>query len=82
MEAAKNMVLAEGLFMFCSYHFLHKSRRKINEILNFTVQRIFGRLICYIDLEKARPFVKDNYIVLTTERCSDLVEYHVHLQAI
>ena len=76
------MVLAEGLFMFCAYHFLHMSRRKINEILNFTVQRIFGRLIYYIDLEKARPFVKDIYIVLTTERCSDLVEYHVHLQAI
>ena len=56
--------------------------RKINEILNFTVQRILGRLIRYIDLEEARPFVKDIYIVLTTERCSDLVEYYVHLQAI
>ena len=36
------MVLAEDLFMFCAYHFLHMSRRKINEILNFTVQRILG----------------------------------------
>ena len=57
-------------------------RQKINQILNFTIQRILGRLIYYINLEEARPFVKDIYIVLTTERCSDLVEYHVHLQAI
>ena len=58
------------------------SRRKIKEILNFTVQRILRRVICYIDLEKARPFVKDICIDLTTERLSDLVEYHAHLQAI
>ena len=75
MEAAKIMVLAEGLF-------LNTGRRKINKILNFTVQRILGRLICYTDFEEARPFVKDIYIVLTTERRSDLVEYHVHLQII
>ena len=52
-------------------------RQKVNKILNFTVQRILGRLI---DLEEARPFVKDIYIILTTERQSDLVEYHVHLR--
>ena len=69
------MVLAEGLF-------LNTGRRKINKILNFTVQRILGRLICYTDFEETRPFVKDIYIVLTTERRSDLVEYHVHLQTI
>ena len=57
-------------------------RQKINKILNFTIQQILGRLIYYTNLKEARPFVKDIYIVLTTERCSDLVEYHVHLQAI
>ena len=55
--------------------------RKIEEILNFTVQRILGMVICYSDLEEARAFVKDICIDLTTERLSDLVEYHVHLQA-
>ena len=57
-------------------------RQKINKILNFTIQQILGRLIYYTNLKEARPFVKDIYIVLTTERCSDLVEYHAHLQAI
>ena len=60
-------------------------RRKIKEILKHStnnsqihfVQRILGRLICYTDLEKARSFVEDIYIVLTTERSSDLVEYDV-----
>ena len=60
-------------------------RRKIKEILKNTknnsyiyfVQRIFGRLICYIGEEEARRFVKDIYIVLTTKRSSDLVVYHV-----
>ena len=66
----------------CTYHLLHMGRRKINQILNFTVQQILGRLICYIDLKEARPFVKDICIFLTTERRSDLVEYHVHLKAI
>ena len=65
-----------------AYHFLPMGWRKINEIFNFTVQRILGRLICYIDLEEARPFVKDSYIVLTTEIRSGLVEDHVHIQAI
>ena len=68
MEAAKNMVLAKGLFMFVHMNFLHLGGQKTNQILNFTVQQILGRLICYIDLEKARPFVKDIYIVLTRER--------------
>ena len=31
----------------------------------------------HTDLEEARSFVEDIYIVLTTERSSDLVEYHV-----
>ena len=66
----------------CAYHFLHMGRRKIIETLNFNVQRLLGMLICYSDFEEARPFVKDIYIVLTTERRSDLVEYHIHLQAI
>ena len=60
-------------------------RRKIKEVLKHStnnsqihfVQRILGRLICYTDLEKARSFVEDIYIVLTTERSSDLVEYDV-----
>ena len=34
-------------------------------------------LICYTDLKEARRFVKDFYIVLITERSSDLIEYHV-----
>ena len=49
---------------------------KNNSEIHF-VQRILGRLICYTDLEEDRRFVKDIYIVLTTERSSDLVEYHV-----
>ena len=57
-------------------------RRKIEEILNFTVQRILGMVICYSDLDEARAFVKDICIDLTTERLSDLVEYHVRLQEI
>ena len=60
-------------------------RRKIKEILKNNknnsqiqfVQRILGRLICYTDLAKARRFVKYIYIVLITERISDLVEYHI-----
>ena len=31
----------------------------------------------HTDLEEARSFVEDIYIVLTTERSSDLVEYDV-----
>ena len=52
-----------------------KNSKKNSEI--HFVQRILGRLICYTDLEEDRRFVKDIYIVLTTERSSDLVEYHV-----
>ena len=60
-------------------------RRKIKEILKNSknnsqihfVQRILRRLICYIDVERARRFVKDIFIVLTTKRSFDLVEYHV-----
>ena len=33
-------------------------------------------------LEEVWHFVKDIYIVLTTARRSDLVEYHAHLQVI
>ena len=69
----------------CAYHFLQIGRRKIKEILKNNksnsqihfVQRILGRLIWYTDLAKARCFVKYIYIVLTTERSSKLVEYHV-----
>ena len=50
--------------------------------VHFNVQPIFGKLIYYIDLEEARPFVKNIYIALTTKRRSDLVEYYVHLKAI
>ena len=64
----------------CSYHFLR--RRKIKEILNSTFQGILKRLICYIDLEEARPSEKDINIVSTTEIRSDLVEYYLHLDAI
>ena len=39
--------------------------------------RILGRFICNIGLEEVRHFAKDIYIVLTTERSSELVEYHV-----
>ena len=60
-------------------------RRKIKEILKNNknnsqihfVQRILKRLICYTNLAKARRFVKDIYIVLITERSSNLAEYHV-----
>ena len=60
-------------------------RRKIKEVLKHStnnsqihfVRRILGRLICYTDLEEARSFVEDIYIVLTTERSSDLVENDV-----
>ena len=81
IKAAKTMVLAEGLFTFVhiiSYIWVDGKSTK------FTISPFneFLGCICYIDLEEARPFVKDIYIVLTTERCSDLVEYHVHLQAI
>ena len=60
-------------------------RQKIKEVLKNNknnsqihfVQRILRRLIWYTDLAKARRFVKDIFIVLTTERSSKLVEYHV-----
>ena len=69
----------------CAYHFLQIGRREIKETLktnknNFQihyVQRILGRFIYYIDLAKARRFVKDIYIVLTTKRSSGLVAYRV-----
>ena len=59
--------------------------QKIKEILKNTknksqihfAQRIFGRLICYIDVEEVRRFLKDIYIVLTPKKSSDLLEYHV-----
>ena len=44
--------------------------------------KFLGGLFATLIWKEARPFVKDIYIVLTTERRSDLVEYHVHLQAI
>ena len=60
-------------------------RWKIKEILKniknnsqiYFAQRILGRLICYTDWAKVRRFVKYIYIVLITERSSDLVEYRV-----
>ena len=60
-------------------------RRKIKKILKNNKNnsqtdfawRILGVLICYNDLKEARRFVKDFYIVLITERRSDLIEYHV-----
>ena len=69
----------------CANHLLQMGRRKIKEILKSSkknsqipfVQRILGRLICYTDLEEARRHVKDICMVLTIERSSDLVEYHV-----
>ena len=69
-----------------AYYFLQMGRREIKEISknnknNSQVhffQWILGRLICYTDLKEARLFLKNIYIVLTTERSSDLVEYHVH----
>ena len=69
----------------CAYHFLQIGRREIKETLktnknNFQihyVQRILGRFIYYIDLAKARRFVKDIYIALTTKRSSGLVAYRV-----
>ena len=33
--------------------------------------------MCYTDLEEARCFGKDIYIVLNTERSSDFIEYRV-----
>ena len=50
--------------------------------VHFTVQPVLGKLIYYIDLEEARPFVKNIYITLTAKRRSDLIEYHVRLKAI
>ena len=62
----------------------HDFSRTFKEILKSSkksqihfVQQIFRRLRCYTDLEEIRHFVKGIYIVLTTERRSDLVEYHV-----
>lgn len=70
--------------MFFPYHL--QIVRKIEEILknnenNFQshfVQKFIGRLVCYTDLNEARRFVKDIYIVLSTERSSVFVEYYVH----
>ena len=69
----------------CANHLLQMGRRKIKEILKSSknnsqihfVQRILGRLICYTNLEETRRYVKDICMVLTIERSSDLVEYHV-----
>ena len=64
----------------CTYHVLQMGRRKIKEILKSSKsnsQQILGRLICYTDLEEVKRFLKNIYIVLTTERSSNLVEYYV-----
>ena len=82
MKAAENMVLAEGLFMFVhiiSYLWADRKSAKFSISL---FNKFLGGLFALIDLEEAKPFVKDIYLILTTEKHIDLVEYHAHLQAI
>ena len=63
----------------CAYYFLEMGRQKIKDIPNndknnsqiHFFHRILRRDICYTDLARGRRFMKDTYIVLTTERSPD-----------
>ena len=76
------MALAETMLTLRRSHDFSRTFKEIlkssknNSQIHF-VQRILRRLRCYTDLEEIRRFVKGIYTVLTTERSSDLVEYHV-----
>ena len=75
------MILVESLFMFVhmvSYIWVDGKSRTFtislfNEFLGGLYATLFGRSL---------TFVKYIYIVLTTARRSDLVEYHAHLQVV
>lgn len=54
------------------------SKKQRDNFQSHFVQKFIGRLVCYTDLNEARRFVKDIYIVLSTERSSVFVEYYVH----